>query len=317
MQVLAAAGWEARAAEEMKPTNRALFRLDGRQVTYGELKAERGEPYVHLCTRANFEAWAQEARDSVRHLSQELQKAAPDIVVVIGDDQRELYAPENTPAVAIYHGAQVVMHPVNLASRPAWSGPVWRGYGMDAARTFPAVPELARELIVSMVDLGVDLAACAEVPEPGVRGFGHAFGFVAMHLFGERPIPMLPVLLNTYSPPNVPTSSRAYEIGQKLRTALESSDSPARVALIASGGLSHFICEEEHDRKLMRAIQAGDAATLRSVPRGALMSGSSEILNWILAAGALQGLGVTWSNYIPIRRTPAGTGIGLGFMVWR
>ena len=128
---------------------------------------------------------------------------------------------------------------------------------------------------------------------------------------------MLPVLLNTYNPPNVPSAARAYEIGRKLGAAIAASPRDLRVAIAASGGLSHFITEEAHDRKLLAAMEARDSEALTSVPRGALLSGSSEILNWIAAAGALEGLNVAWKHYIPVRRSPAGTGIGLGFMVWK
>ena len=61
--------------------------------------------------------------------------------------------------------------------------------------------------------------------------------------------------------------------------------------------------------KLIAALETRDADFLRSIPRAALLSGSSEILNWIAAAGALEHLSVNWKQYIPIRRSPAGTGI--------
>ena len=316
MLVLEADDWEARVADEMKPTNRALYTLEGRQVTYDDLKAERGEPYRHLCNLETFQGWATQAREGVDSLAQALARAAPDVVVVVGDDQRELFGAENTPAVAIYYGEQIIMHPIDQATRADWTKRLWPGYGMDSARSYPAAPALAKELIESMMDHGVDVGACGSVPDPKARGFGHAYGFVAMRLFGDTPVPMLPVLLNTYSPPNVPSAARAYAIGEQLRKSIEASPQDLRVAVIASGGLSHFICEEEHDRKILGALEGKDKKALTSIPRGALLSGSSEILNWIAAAGALEHLDVSWKKYIPIRRSPAGTGIGLGFMVW-
>ena len=102
MLVLKAEDWEARVLEEMKPTNRALFTLDGKRTTYDELKAARGEPYKHLCTLENFQRWAADAQAGMDHLADELERVAPDVVLVIGDDQHELYGSENTPAVAIY-----------------------------------------------------------------------------------------------------------------------------------------------------------------------------------------------------------------------
>ena len=57
---------------------------------------------------------------------------------------------------------------------------------------------------------------------------------------------------------------------------------------MASGGLSHFVVDEELDRRVMCALETGDAATLRAIPRPALKSGSSEILNWVLGTGYWQ-----------------------------
>jgi hypothetical protein len=101
-----------------------------------------------------------------------------------------------------------------------------------------------------------------------------------------------------------------------LREAIEGWGD-LRVAVIASGGLSHFVIDENLDRGVLQAIAAQDAANLRSVPPQALRSGSSEILNWILAAGALEGLTADWTSYLPIYRTPAGSGVGMGFLIWR
>lgn len=45
--------------------------------------------------------------------------------------------------------------------------------------------------------------------------------------------------------------------------------------------------------------------------------GSSEILNWVFAAGAPEGLELTWSALQPLYRSPAGTGLGAGFAIWQ
>ena len=87
--------------------------------------------------------------------------------------------------------------------------------------------------------------------------------------------------------------------------------------MIASGGLSHFICEEELDRSLIEAFKTHDIETLTRVPQQALLSGSSEIRNWIMVAGMVSPMKVEFSDYIPVRRTAAGTGIGLAFVVWK
>ncbi|WP_017777554.1 hypothetical protein [Paraburkholderia kururiensis] len=61
----------------------------------------------------------------------------------------------------------------------------------------------------------------------------------------------------------------------------------AKVAIIASGGLSHFLCEAAFDRQTIDAIKNRDKVTLTSIPQQSLCSGSSEIRNWITVAGAI------------------------------
>jgi 3-O-methylgallate 3,4-dioxygenase len=101
-----------------------------------------------------------------------------------------------------------------------------------------------------------------------------------------------------------------------VRTAVASWSSDARVAIIASGGLSHFVVDEELDRRFLSALQRSDSDALGALPRGQLRSGNSELLNWIAAAGALEGRPLTVVDYIPGYRTPAGTGTGMAFVYW-
>ena len=102
-----------------------------------------------------------------------------------------------------------------------------------------------------------------------------------------------------------------------LRAAIEASPADLRVGVLASGGLSHFVVEEAIDRQVMDGLAEPDGALLRALPREALLEGSSEILNWVMTAGAVAPLPLAWSAYEPIRRTPAGTGIGCGFAIWQ
>jgi hypothetical protein len=76
------------------------------------------------------------------------------------------------------------------------------------------------------------------------------------------------------------------------------------------------VIDEALDRGVLDAIAAGNAAALSGIPRGKLRSGNSEILNWVTAAGALEGLPATIVDYVPGYRTPAGTGTGMAFARW-
>ena len=147
-------------------------------------------------------------------------------------------------------------------------------------------------------------------------GEGHAFGFVHNRLLQGETLPVVPIFMNTYFPPNQATPRRCYRLGQAILAAIGSYPMDARVGILASGGLSHFTVDEELDGEVMRALREKDAGALHALPRNKLNGGSSEIRNWICAAGALEQLPLTWMDYQPGYRTPAGTGTGLGFAIW-
>jgi len=67
---------------------------------------------------------------------------------------------------------------------------------------------------------------------------------------------------------------------------------------------------------LLTALRAGSEEQLRAIPPKLLNAGSSEIRNWIAVAAACKHLKLVWDEYIPVYRTPAGTGCGLGFACW-
>ena len=114
----------------------------------------------------------------------------------------------------------------------------------------------------------------------------------------------------------MPSAARCFALGQAIRRAVRSFDADARVAIIASGGLSHFVVDEELDHRVLDAITARNNGVLGGLTRDQLRSGTSEILNWIVAAGALEALSATVIDYVPGYRTPAGTGAGMAFVRW-
>ena len=129
---------------------------------------------------------------------------------------------------------------------------------------------------------------------------------------------MVPILVNTFYPPNQPTPKRCYDFGRSIGRAIHAWDSAARVAVIASGGISHFVVDEEWDHKMLNAFRNGDIATLTSEPNIMFRSGTSETKNWIVAAGILEATSLKMEllDYVPCYRTDAGTGSGMAFATW-
>jgi hypothetical protein len=125
---------------------------------------------------------------------------------------------------------------------------------------------------------------------------------------------ILPVMVNTYYPP-APSAKRCYEFGKALGRALAASPIARRVAIVASGGLSHTKIDESLDQAFIKALESNDAAYLTAMPADKLVAGTSEIRNWIVAAGAVGSAG-RMVDYVPCYRTKDGVGCAMGFAVW-
>jgi 3-O-methylgallate 3,4-dioxygenase len=145
---------------------------------------------------------------------------------------------------------------------------------------------------------------------------GHAFSFLYRRILPGGKLPMVPVMVNTYYPPNQPTPKRCYAFGQAVRKAVESWDSNQRVAIMASGGLSHVVIDEEIDEMTIDGLRSKKPEILWRLPRERLWGGTSEILNWIALAGAVESMELKYLEYVTTYRSPAATGCGMGFAYW-
>jgi Catalytic LigB subunit of aromatic ring-opening dioxygenase len=315
--------------------NPMLYDSQGRHRSYDDLAAEMGDRFadhLHPEVLAHRSATCQQALD---RLAADLAAAEPDVVVIVGDDQHELFGPANQPAMAIFWGDEMRTGVSGAPPSPV-SDQIKTGYAMDRHHVFAGHPGLALDLIGSLMEQGFDVASVAsnpaasgggEVAESAHDGFGHAYGFVARRLLDGagldgsgldgNVVPIVPVLLNTFYPPNQPSPARCHDLGRALARAVAESAQPLRVALVASGGLSHFVVDEALDEIVVDALRSGSGQPLRTLPAHLLEAGSSEIRNWITVAGALEGRPVDWLEYVPVRRSPAGTGVGCAFASWR
>ena len=155
--------------------------------------------------------------------------------------------------------------------------------------------------------------------EPRDQGLPHGFAFIIKRLFDNEPRTILPIFENTCYPPNQPTPKRSYEFGRAVADAIRAWDSEKTVAIIASGGLSHFVVDEWLDKTVLDALATKDSETLMSIPRNRLYSAASETQNWIAVGGAMEGTDLNFEliEYVPVYRTPAGTGGGWAFGRWQ
>ena len=221
---------------------------------------------------------------AVKDLGDALQNAKADVVVVFGDDQQEQFHDDNMPMFAIYHGKSLPVVRHNNLRPAAWKEAEERGWA-ETAPEYETGQDLAEHLVRALTDAEFDIARCNKLRAE--IGVGHAFSFLYRRVLPGGKLPMVPVMVNTYYPPNQPTPRRCFAFGQAVRKAIESWNSDKRVALMASGGLSHVVIDEEIDQMVIDGLKNNQPEVLFRLPRERLWGGTSEILNWVALAGAM------------------------------
>lgn len=297
-------------------TSPHLIDAEGRHITYDAL-LERADPRIareELSVEV-FKAKFERLQKGIAAVSGALKEHKVDILIVVGDDQEELIHHDNMPPLLVYWGDTIPSQPRIFKENvfPTVRMAAW-AYGTEE-RSYPVASGLARHMIGHLMEQGFDVAHGRYVREG--MGMGHAFAFMYGRVFDGNVLPIVPVLVNTYFEPNQPSPRRCYEYGVAIRRAVEDWKEDARVAVIGSGGLSHFVIDEALDRRIIAAFENKDARALFALPLALLNSGNSEARNWIVAAGAAERLGFELIDYVPAYRSPAGTGGGWCFGKWR
>ena len=201
------------------------------------------------------------------------EKCDPDFVVAIGDDQDEFFFDDNYPSINVYWGDTLTHYP-RLSNRPNMTEAIKISaavYGTEVI-DYPCNPELGLHIIEELMERDFDPAHSRYMkPEyggtigpatwyldyqrstqPRRQGMPHAFSFPVCRWFGDKRPPMVPITINTCYPPNWISPRRAYNLGKAVREAILSWKSDARVAVVCSGGLSHFTVDEELDRMALK-----------------------------------------------------------------
>ena len=313
--------WDFRtAADRVNPAH--PYR--GKTYTFDQLLALRkGEDLAsqnRIEVRRERHARCQHQLD---RLAGRLAAAAPDVIVLVGDDQHEWFKPELQPSFAVFHGETVLNSAFDEAKAknvPPGQAEVMRDRHPLEDQHYPVETALAARIIDRLVDDEFDVATLAREPRgaAGPVGVGHAVQFIYRRILRDRPVPLVPIFLNTFYPPNQPSPKRCFEFGRAIGRAIASWDSGKRVAICASGGLSHFVIDEEFDHRVIAAFRANDRAALVSEPDALFQSGTSETKNWITAAGILAEtkLRMELLDYVPCYRSEAGTGNAMAFATW-
>ena len=295
--------------------------FQGGTHTFDELVALRADEGI--ARQLSPEIWRSKhaaCRRALDTLAQVFQRARVDVAVIFGNDQMELFTEENIPAFAVYCGETIRNQeygPDKMAKLPPGIAISVPGHIPPTGADYSGHPGLAGHIISSLTGKGFDLSALKQFParHPTIP---HAFGFVYRQIMNDRPVPSVPLFTNTFYPPNQPSASRCRQFGRAVLRAVQAWPGNERVALISSGGLSHFVIDEELDGVVLNALRTGDGAALDAIGEEMYQSGSSEIKNWIPLAGGMADLGwpATIVDYVPCYRSEAGTGNAMGFAYW-
>src|SRR2546430_3020093 len=231
--------------------------------------------------------------------------ARPDVIVAFSNDHLLNWPINNTPEYAVGIGAEHV--------GPADWYDEWLGL---AKYKIPGHSALARYIVNEGARRRLAFSYLREMQfDDGIS--------VPMHYLNPSgAIPLVPVTMNCTMPP-IPTPERAYQVGTTLREMLKAYPGDERIAILATGGLSHepggpryFWVDEEFDLWFLDLLKNGDhEALLRECTlermEAAGSGGTAELLSWILALGFTTGPAEVLA-YMPAIAWRSGTGM----VVW-
>jgi len=207
--------------------------------------------------RARDREGATAFRDALGRARSHLESVRPDVVICVGSNHFRGFWLDLMPSFTIGVGDVTATGESGTPEGP-----------------LPTDPEFARHLLEHAVAHEIDLAFSVNMTID--HGISHAVQYVV-----PEGTPIVPVVVNDFSPP-IPTLTRCLRFGEVLGEAIRSFGGDRRVAVIASGGLSHELPwpdwrspDSEQDHLLVDAWTEGRGdwkrydAERRSIVRGA------------------------------------------------
>src|SRR5437870_6156217 len=250
----------------------------------GEIVAAVGTCHTpYMFTRPPDENAAQldAAAAGMQELGRVLDETKPDVIVFFGSDHVETFSVRCIPTFAIIAGSRAIAK--------------FAGKEYD----LPVHREMAEDLLNKLVvEKNFDIAYSEDAE------LGHAFAVPFEYVIGNRKIPVVPFFTNVYVPP-LPTPRRCAALGQAIADIVKGRKE--RVAIIASGGMSHFPGttkylhpEFDFDRWLLSQFEAGHTDALLDMTGTQLDEvGNTELLSWAVMFGAIGPMEGELIDYIP------------------
>ncbi|HXH25358.1 MAG TPA: hypothetical protein VNI78_08925 [Vicinamibacterales bacterium] len=221
------------------------------------------------------------AAAAIQELGKTLDESKPDVILIFGADHVETFSVTCVPTFAVVAGSRAI---ARFAGRE---------------HNLPIHREMAEDILNKLVvDYSFDMAYSEDAE------LGHAFSIPFEFLIGKRDIPVIPFFTNVYVPP-LPTPQRCAALGRAIAEIVKGRKE--RVAIVASGGMSHFpgttkytSPEFDFDRWLVSQMEAGNTDALLNMTGTQLDEvGNTEMLNWAVMFGAIGRVPGELIDYIP------------------
>jgi aromatic ring-opening dioxygenase catalytic subunit (LigB family) len=218
---------------------------------------------------------------AMQELGKTLDEAKPDAIIFLGADHVETFSVTCIPSFAIIAGSRAI---ARFAGRE---------------HNLPIHREMAEDILNKLVtEHNFDMAYSEDAE------LGHAFSIPFEYVIGKREIPVIPFFTNVYVPP-LPTPRRCEALGKALAEIVKGRKE--RVAIIASGGMSHFpgthkynYPEFDFDRWLLSELETGNTDALLRMSGTQLDEvGNTELLSWAVMFGAIGKVPGELIDYLP------------------
>jgi aromatic ring-opening dioxygenase catalytic subunit (LigB family) len=237
-----------------------------------------------------------------REVGRRLTAARPDVIVEVSPDHWVNFFINNLPSVCIGVG-------------DVHQGPP-EPFLKDFAREIPGHAGLAKHILTT---------ALADDFEPALSHhltLDHGFCIPLLRMELEKLPRIIPLIINDLEPP-MPSIRRCLAWGKLLRKAIETYPEDLRVAVLATGGLSHSIGEptmgdidEKFDHGCIRVFTDGAEAPMVDFLESGLTTtgnGGHEVRNWVVAHGAAGSGGFDMIDYLPVPEVY----VGCAFASWK
>jgi 2'-aminobiphenyl-2,3-diol 1,2-dioxygenase large subunit len=248
-----------------------------------------------LMSPAGAERPAESVFDGMLTIGRHVRASKPDVIVVVSSDHLFNLRPDMTAPFYVATGERFVP------------------FGdMDIPRDeYRGDPEFALRLI--------DYARLRGIPVQPLETLRPDHGTAIPLLFAnpDRDARVVPLLVN-YDLAEVPSPAECSRLGNVLREFIALRPAGERVAIVAAGGLSHWVgyerppINEDFDRRFLESMRSGDVDGWRRLSAAEIRdeagNGGLEIMSWLLMTSAVPNARAEVVYYEPMPSWMTGMG---------